>query len=193
MKALAASRSAAAKRAYARILSSEADAEGIISTSWGLGASTKFALLDINRDKVPELIFTPDDGYHVDIISYIKGKAKPVGGGFSGYQRYYPKKHIYFSNTTHTGDDVHTYYKFTGNKMKPLAEKYGNCGINAVTGKKKKNSNLDGFAPYRYTVRGKKVSKKKYQTYVKKLVSGAKNAKPKWHKNTVKNRKKYLY
>lgn len=188
----AASKRTAAKRAYAKILSSEKDAGGIISTSWGLGAATKFALLDINQDKVPELIFTPDDGYHVDIVAYIKGKAKSVGSGFSGEQKYYPKKHIYFSHTTHTGADSYTYYKFTGNKMKAVAEKYGDCEYNAVTGKKKKIGSVITFAPYLYKVRGKKVSKKKYQAYVKKLLSGAKDVKPKWHKNTAKNRKKYL-
>jgi len=186
------SKSTMAKRAYAKVLSNEKKASGVVDTSWGLGANTKFALIDINRDKIPELIFTSDDGYHVSIAAYIKGRAKSVGGGFSGYQKYYPKKHIYFSQTTHTGDDVYTYYRFTGKKMKAIAEKYGNDTYNAVTGKKKTKSELGKFTPYRYTVNGKIVSKKKYNAYVRKVLSGAKSVSPKWHRNTKRNRKRYL-
>lgn len=193
MDSEAASKNAKAKKAYAKVLSSEKAAEGIIDTSWGLGKNTEFALLDINKDGVSELIFTPDGGYHVDIVSYIKGKVKNVGWGFSGSQKYYPNKHIYYSQTTHSGDDVYTYYKFTGKKMKVVAEKYGNDHINAVTGKAKpQNKIYASFAPYEYTVNGKRVSAKKYKAYVKKLLSGAKSKKLKWHKNTAKNRKKYL-
>lgn len=188
----AASKSTMAKRAYGKILSSEKAANGIISTSWGLGAKTKFALMDINQDRVPELIFTPDDGYHVEIVAYINKKAKCVGSGFSGYQKYYLKKHIFLSQTTHTGTDIYTYYKFTGKKMKTVAEKYGDDTYNAVTGKIKSKQMLGKFAPYKYTVNGKAVSKKKYNTYIKKLLSGVKSVKPKWHKNTAINRKKYL-
>lgn len=188
----AVSKNAKAKKAYAKVLSSEKASREIL----GVNLSTQFpefALIDINKDGVSELIFTPDGGYHVDIVSYIKGKVKKVGSGFSGSQKYYPNKHIYYSQTTHSGDDVYTYYKFTGKKMKVVAEKYGNDFINAVTGKAKSTFNkANPFAPYKYTVNGKRVLAKKYKAYVKKLLSGAKGKKPKWHKNTAKNRKKYL-
>lgn len=190
--AQAVSKNAKAKNAYAKVLSSEKAAEGIINTSWGLGKNTEFALLDINKDGVSELIFSPDEGYHVDIVSFTKGKVKHVGWGFSGSQKYYPNKQIYYSQTTHTGDDIYTYYRFTGKKMKVVAEKYGNDTVNAVTGKAKATDKLGSFAPYKYTVNGKTVSAKKYKAYVKKLLSGAKEVKLKWHKNTAKNRKKYL-
>lgn len=186
------SRGAKAKKAYAKILSDTKAADGIISISWGLGKKTKFALIDINKDGISELIFTPDDGYHVNIVSYVDGKAKNVGYGFSGDQKYYPAKHIYFSHTTHTGDDIYTYYKFTGKKMKVVAEKYGNDMVNAVTGEQKTNVDDIDFAPYEYTVKGKTVSAKKYNSYVKNILSGAKSVKPKWHRNTKANRSKYL-
>lgn len=159
-----------AKKAYARILSDVKAADEIISTAWGLGENTKFALIDLNQDGVFELIFTPDDGYHVNIVSYVSGKAKNVGYGFSGTQKYYPKKHLYFSRVNHMGN-VDTYYKFTGKKMKVIAEKYGND---------------------MYKVNEKTVSKKQYNSYIKKLLSNTKNVKLKWYKNTEKNRKLYL-
>lgn len=182
-----------AKAAYAEVLSDKSVAEGIISASWGLGADTKFALIDINQDGIPELLFTPDDGYHLDIVSFVNGKAKCVGSGFSGDEKYYPGKHIYYSRTTHEGNDSYTYCNFTGRKMKVIAEKYGNIFYNVVTGKMKPASQQGkSFAPYVYRVNGKKVSAKKYKTYVNKLLSGVKSVKPKWHKNTAANRKKYL-
>lgn len=186
------SKGAKAKKAYTKILSDKKAANGIISTSWGLGKETKFALIDLNKDGISELIFTPDDGYHVDIVSYVNGKVKAVGSGFSGNQKYYPSKHIYFSHTTHTGTDVYTYYKFTGKKMKAIAEKYGDDTYNAVTGKPKPVDDLGNFAPYKYTVNGKTVSASKYKSYVNSVISGAKNVKLKWHKNTQSNRSKYL-
>lgn len=186
------SKGAKAKKAYSKILSDKKAANGIISTSWGLGKETKFALIDLNKDGISELIFTPDDGYHVDIVSYVNGKVKAVGSGFSGNQKYYPSKHIYFSHTTHTGTDVYTYYKFTGKKMKAIAEKYGDDTYNAVTGKPKPVDDLGDFAPYKYTVNGKTVSASKYKAYVNSVISGAKNVKLKWHKNTQSNRSKYL-
>ena len=157
-----------------------------------MGKETKFALIDINKDGISELIFTPDDGYHVDIVSYVNGKAKAVGSGFSGNQKYYPGKHIYFSHTTHTGTDVYTYYKFTGKKMKTIAEKYGDDTYNVVTGDLKTGDDFGDFAPYKYTVNGKTVSASKYKSYVNRVISGAKNVKLKWHKNTKANRLKYL-
>lgn len=181
-----------AKKAYARILSDVKAADGIIYTGQGLGENTKFALIDLNQDGVFELIFTPDDGYRVDIVSYVNGKTKSVGYGFSGTQKYYPKKHIYFSHMMHTGGDVYTYYKFTGKKMKVIAEKYGNDMVNAITGKEKTGDDVGKFAPYKYTVKGKIASGKRYNSYIKKLLSNTKNVKLKWHKNTEKNRKLYL-
>lgn len=186
------SKGSKAKKAYAKILSNTKAANGILATSWGLGKETKFALIDINKDGISELIFTPDDGYHVDIVSYVNGKAKAVGSGFSGNQKYYPSKHIYFSHTTHTGTDVYTYYKFTGKKMKAIAEKYGDDTYNAVTGNLKTGDDFGDFAPYKYTVNGKTVSASKYKSYVNSVISGAKNVKLKWHKNTKANRSKYL-
>ncbi len=146
--AQAVSRGVKARKEYAKVLSDTKVAKGVVSTGWGLGKETKFALIDINKDGISELIFTPDDGYHVDVVSYVDGKAKTVGWGFSGKQKYCPNKHIYFSRTTHTGTDVYTYYKFTGKKMKVIAEKYGNDTFNAVTGEQKTGDDLGNFAPY---------------------------------------------
>lgn len=116
-----------------------------------------------------------------------------VGGGFSGGQEYYPNKHLYFSQTTHGDSDISTYYKYTGKKMKVLAEKEGRMDINVLTGKPKSTNKELTFKPYKYTIKGKQVSAKKYNAYIKKLLSDAKEVNLKWYKNTSENRKKLLY
>lgn len=186
----AASKNTMAKKKYATILSSKKAGDKFIDIGLDIGTE-KFALLDINQDGVSELIFTPD-GSRFQIVTYINGKLKGFGPGFSDKRKFFPNKHIVYSQIMRMGDDVYTYYKFTGNKMKIVAEKYGCDYMNAVTGKKKKNPTGYSFAPYAYKVNGKKVSKKKYQAYVKKLLFGTKKAKLKWHKNNATNRKRFL-
>lgn len=76
--------------------------------------------------------------------------------------------------------------------MKTIAEKYGDDTYNVVTGDLKTGDDFGDFAPYKYTVNGKTVSASKYKSYVNSVISGAKNVKLKWHKNTKANRLKYL-
>ena len=44
----------------------------------GQWRSVSFGLIDINNDKVPELIATPDEMYHMDIYAYVNGRVKEV-------------------------------------------------------------------------------------------------------------------
>lgn len=171
------SKDAKAKKAYAEVLNDIKIAEGIISTGWGLGTDTKFALVDINNDGINEMVFTPDDGYHIDIVAYVNGKVKNIGSGFSGTQLFYPNKKIYYSDTWHASRNE-GYYKFNGKKMISLASIYG-----AV---------MDDESSYVYHIGKKEVTKKSYQKYVKKLKKGAKEEKIKYFKNTSANRKKHL-
>ena len=190
--AQAASYNAKAKKEYAKILSSKKTEGKIIDVGLDIGTE-KFALLDVNKDGKLELIFTPDNEYRIQIVFYIHGKLKCMGLGFSDKHRFYPNKHIVYSQIMRMGDDTYTYYKYTGNKLMSVASKHGCDYINAVTGKRKKSGpNGNSYAPYAYTVKGKRVSKKKYKVYVGTLLSGANEVKLKWHKNTAANRKKYL-
>ena len=188
----AANKNDAALKAYRELMTDSEKAEKVTGYIGSGLEECEFALIDLNKDGTKEMVFTSDAGYHTSILAYVNGKVKCVGGGFAGDQKYYPNKHLYYSLTAHTGDMIYTYYKFTGKKMKAVAEKHGWDYMNMVTGEQKTGDEVATYAPYKYTVKGKTVSKKKYQAYVKKLKKGAKSAKLKWHKNTKSNRTKYL-
>lgn len=170
-----------AKRVYAKILSSEKAAESVLDMFTSSAITTyQFALIDLNKDGVQELVFTPDDGYHVNVVAYVNGKARCVGGGFAGGESYYPNKHIFVSSTWHMGNYV-SYYKFNGKEMKEVASKYN-----------ERADMVEYQDDYTYQVNGKTVTKSKYESCINKLMKGAKKQELKWHKNTVTNRKKYL-
>lgn len=138
----------------------------------------EFALIDLNKDGIPEMAITHDEGYHLTIYSYVNGKVKDVGAGFSGEQKYYPNKKLYYSVTGHSGYVYMAYYRFNGRRMVKLAYIEGDIFI--------------GEKSYTYYIGDKKVSKTKWEKYVRKLKKGAKEEKLKYHKNTSLNREKYL-
>ena len=53
----------------------------------------KFQVVDINKDKVPELVLRPKGGIYYEICTYRKGQIKSITNGvFMGAKlRYYPK------------------------------------------------------------------------------------------------------
>jgi hypothetical protein len=173
--ASATTKASKAKKAYVKPLT---DTNGIFYKNhlYTSVSDCEFILLDINKDGIPELIFTQDSGYHVEIFAYVDGKVKSVGRGFAGTQEYYPNKKIYHSTTAH-GNYNEEYYKFNGKKMKELAHIEGTDIVEET---------------YVYYIGKKKVSKAKFESYVKTLLKGAKKKEPTWHKNTKKNRNKYL-
>lgn len=191
-----ASKNKAAMKSYAALLASEKRAKKVVGKYLftNVSSSCEFALIDLNKDGIKEIIMTSDGGYHTDILAYVSGKVKIVGGSYAsgGYDKYYPNKHVYYTATIHMGNAIYTYYRFNGKTMKAVAEKCGSDYVNMKTGKPKKSSARLTFAPYKYTVNGKKVSKKKYRSYVKKLLKGSKSQKLKWHENTKANRSRYL-
>ena len=185
-------KNAKAHAAYEELLTDGDKVEKITGHSGDRLNEFKFALLDMNEDGVEEMVLTPDDGYHVEVFSYVKEDVKMVGSGYAGGQEYYPNKHLYFSHTTHMGADEYYAYRFNRKKMKLLAQKVGSMYFNVVTGEEKSDEEQDSFEPYEYKVKGKVVSEKKYEAYIGKLLKGAKEEKPKLVKNSAKNRKKYL-
>lgn len=157
------------------------------------GDKFKFAMIDLNKDSIPELVVTADDAYHLILFGCVNGKIKLLSHGFAGKTRYYPNKSLFYSSTCHSGNDDEWYYMFNGKKMKELAYKHGSDGVNALTGEKKTEAERGlGFAPYLYKVKGTKVTQKKYKKKVKSILAGAKEQKLQWHKNSDRNRKKYL-
>ena len=154
-----------------------------------------FAVIDINDDGVDELIVTPDELYHMELYGYVNGKVKLIGGGYSGAQRFYPSKGIYYSSTTHMGAVDEWYYSYNGKKLSLLATSFGSEVMNCSTGERKAEPTPGDFSPYGYKVKGKDVNEKKYNSFIKKTLNGAKKSAVdstdlKLYKNTQKNRKK---
>lgn len=82
---------------YKKMLTDANKVKEVTGIDYGVNSNEKFALIDINNDKIPELLFTADNGYHLYVISYIEHEIKKVGNGFSGSEKYYPNKKIYYS------------------------------------------------------------------------------------------------
>lgn len=178
----ATSRSKSAIKAYKKILSSEKEAKKVATYFDRL----KFDVIDINKDGIKEIVVTDDDGYHAEIYAYVNGKVKEVGSSFASGNgdKYYPDRHIYYTQLFHSGEYLHQYYKFDGKKMKLVAEQNGYDVYVEQIDKIKTVTE--------YLIKGKPVSRRKYKAYVKKILNGAKGKKFKWHKNTKANRQKYL-
>lgn len=157
------------------------------------GNRPRFALIDLNQDRVPELVVTSDGGYHLALFAYHKGKTDSLWSDSGADMKFYPNKHLFFSHHNNHGVDAFQYGEFNGKELKWRALKSGSMDYNAVTGKPKtKIDDKNPYAPYRYEVNGKKTTKAAYQSKVKSLVRGAKEKKLQWHDNNASNRKKYL-
>lgn len=146
----------------------------------------QFALADINGDGVKELFLK--FGYEDELYVYKSGKVVRIDDfNYAWGVTYYPNKNYIFTQRVGIFDDTTVYYRLTKKgKIKALAGKYGSVSIedgDIVNGRKVK---------YTYRVNGKKVTKKKYNAYVKKLKKNSKKLKLKYRENTYKNRKKYL-
>ena len=103
-----------AKQAYVKKLKQLHDGE------YGGGNYWEFALIDLNKDGVTEMVVTPDGQYHREIWGYVNGKVETVGWGFAGDGEYYPNKKLYYCESWH-GSVYMTYYRFNGKKMVKLA------------------------------------------------------------------------
>lgn len=170
-----------AKKAYEEVLTDEKAAKRLSlfgsNIDGKLSRDGEFAIIDLNQDGIPEMLYTCDDKYHIDTLCYVNGRVKKIYNRASSNYEYYPNKSLCYVAWAHGGYFEFIYCKFTGKKMKVLADEYGEL--------------LDA-EPRKYTVNGKKSSYKHYKVYVKKLMKGVQVEKPQYHKNTASNRKKYL-
>lgn len=166
-QAEAASKAGKVKAAYTELLSGLPDND------------TQFAVIDINEDGIPEMVYSEDNFYHTSFVAYVNNEIKILDEGFSGEQKYYPGKCLYYSYTGGHSFTFYKYYKFTGKKLKSVAEK-------------KCEDMLANPPVFEYRINGKKVTQRKYKNYTSKLLVGAKEVKLKPHKNTALNRKRYL-
>lgn len=128
-----------------------------------------YAYVDVDGDKVDELIIYPGYGYCSQVIyDYRKGKVKEVCVASQGnFTKYYKKnKVIYVKNSGHQGVLSDYYYKWKGSTYKLVASKTSYYGMNDIY--------YSGTPEVFYSVNGKTVSAAKYRTYTKKLIKGAK-------------------
>lgn len=143
----------------------------------------KFALIDINNDGYKEMYITGDDGYHANICAYLGGMVTVVDSSFAGIYKYYNNTNLIYSSTSHGGAYEESYSKYVNGVMKVLANIGGQLYLD-------ENDNF--IKNYSYYINGKTTTKAKYNNYVKSLKKGKKVAKITLHKNTEKNRKKYI-
>lgn len=148
--------------------------------TFGMGSKSykiKYAYVDVDGDKVDELIIYPGFGYCSQVIyDYQKGKSKEVCVASQGnFTRYYPKlKVIYIKNSGHMGVLHDTYYKWKSGKYVGVAEVWKDYGSRSYNEKPVSTT---------YFLNGKKASKAKYKAYVKRLIktaSGKKFSGIKW-------------
>lgn len=150
-----------AKQAYVKELRKLHDGE------YGDGSYWEFALIDLNKDGITEMVVTPDGQYHRQIWGYVNGKVETVGWGFAEDGKYYPNKKLYYCESWH-GSVYMTYYRFNGKKMVELAQIEGEDIVEET---------------FTYYIGKKKVSKNKWKKYEKQLKKGAKEEKVKYHRN----------
>ena len=159
-----------AKKAYANFLTKNT------------GAKKKFAVVNLNKDSIPELVIY--NGTDRLVYAYINGKLKCIGKEISDRiyleTTFYPSKNLIYSEEMIKNFISISYEKFDGKKVKEVASKEGTYD-----------------SSYKYKVEGKKVSAKKYNNYVKQLnlkgkVKKVKVSKIKLVKNTDSNRLKQL-
>lgn len=126
-----------------------------------------YAYRDVDGDDIDELIIEPGYGYYFQgIYKYKNGRVKRVCAiGQGPFRRYYPKKKIIFSQKTgHMGILIDNYFKWNNGTYKVVA-----YAVRTYSGDY-------GKAPdtVEYFINNKKTTKKRYQSYTKKLIKGDK-------------------
>ena len=185
--AYAASKRKKALKAYRKILNSTSKVGYYAEREWNTWSpeENQFAIIDTNKDHVPEMLITTSGGYQSRLLTYTKGKVKRVLEGFAGGEGttggfvFYPNKKLIYSKTIH-GSGEFVYYRFNGKKAKLLCEK----SCTAV------DMPWENITTYR--IKGKKASKAAYKKYVKKVRRKAKKKKVSFHRITSSNIRKYV-
>lgn len=148
-----------------------------------------FAVAYIDNNSIPELLvkYTKDgNGGGINnagqIRTYKNGKSYFINtlGDYKGMSRLYKKTGLILSvQSDEMGGYMAGYYKLPKGGTSIMKLK----AIRGYDSKTKKSS---------YLTEKKEVNAKAYKVYVNKLKKGVKSTKIVWHKNTAKNRRKYL-
>lgn len=159
----------------------------------------RFAVCDINKDGIKELILTYDAAPHMygwnRIYTYSKGKAKSLGHFTSVLIS--KNKNYMEDGYSNCGISRATFYRLTrSGKRKILAQFYVADHLPyGVKGQiRKKYSQSDGMYWYYYSfkVNGKSTTYAKCMKTVNALRKKAKYVNLKYHTNTSLNRRKYI-
>ena len=164
----AASKAKKAMAAYAKFLADKSE--------WGDRVeSPSFGLIDVNKDGIKELVVDDSAFRCTNLYGYCSGKVKMLGNSLVWGINFYPQKKIFCCVDFEDGIIDMSYCKYNGKKATEIA------GYSA-------------FEEKIYKIKGKKVTKKKYDKYIKSLHLGKEisSAQINKHKNTAANRKKYL-
>jgi len=176
----AAGKARKAKNAYSKMLNKKT----IRWSEWSRYKTSKmkFACIDVNGDKVPELILQYDNAFGAEgqqrMYTYLNGKVKKkyISGNCDGISEIYPSRKVFINSGGRMGYGWKIHNVFKNGKVTVRAEQYVNIDNNKRT----------------YKVNGKSVGKKKYNAYIKKLLKGKRAKKFVFRKNNAVNRNKYL-
>lgn len=160
----------------------------------------RFAVQDINKDGVSELVLSSNDTGHAfgykRIYTYASGKVRSLGE-FTDVS-IYRNKNYFCHSFGNMGDFTEIYYRLgKGGKKTELARRevtvnYGTpYRYNGKGYKKGSWSGYDNARFYNYKVKGKSVTAAKGHAYLSKLAKGAKQTLS-FHGNTAENRARYL-
>jgi len=166
----AASKKSAALKAYRKELSKK-------KSRIGYGQAAYFYVQDVDGDKIPELIMFFSASSHVSLCTYKNGKVKSLVEAKYGLD-IYPKKHVVMWTYATGNNPCDYWYKISNGKAKLVAYK---------------SKHLVDWSSQRYSekykINRKKVSKKKYNRYIKKI---GKKSNYTVIENTKVNRDQYL-
>lgn len=132
----------------------------------------KYTYIDLDNDKVDELLIYPGFGYCSQVVyDYQNGQSVQVSSiGQGNYTSYYKKKKVlYVASSGNMGMYYTTYYKFNGSQYEEVAQI-----VEETEGYENGKTVIYKTPKKTYYVKGKKVKKSKYKSYVKKLTKGDK-------------------
>lgn len=180
----AASKKAKAVKAYKKFLVKERNKKEKYMYN-GNYTIEKFSVIYLDKNSVPELVLMKGSSYTV--YTYKNGKVKKtdIDNLYNLDERFYycKKTGIYTRVGTGRNGWIPTaYYKLSGTKSKYKVSKSSAMGS---------SSDPKDYPPNKYYNAKSSISKKKFNSILKKLTKGKKFSTAKFYKNSKTNRKKY--
>lgn len=163
----AASKADNAKKQYKKILRS-------------VNGNADFWCYDINHDGVLELLLNEVSGSGISKLYYYH-KNKLKKSDVSSYFACYKKGGVFSYYTSHSGHDYEGYFVISNGKIKEIASTTDDSG-----------AGYDSAEGPQYYIGKKKVSKSKFNSYIRGKTQNSKSMEPKWHAVTKTNIIKYV-